>query len=446
MSHLTEKHPHDVGVASVDRILSIDVLRGLTILMMVFVNDLGPHAPSWLKHIQPSDADGMTVADIVFPFFLFLAGVSIPLAVERSRRQGDSSLRILGHVLTRTGGLLVMGLIGVNRNEFHWPGVAWLTYQHWALVASVAVLLAWCRVPRDRGRLRVTFIVLKCVGIAGLIGVLACYRRVPVDTVVLGVGEVKEWVWLRTQWWGILGLIGWAYLMGSLLYLIVGQRREWLVAGTAMLMSMFVVSQHDGFFARVEDKSWVTPLAPFLTWLESVLSTIDQYVSIGSQLGSLAAVVCCGVVLGVIMIPQSDVQSSRERVRWSAGYAVVLFLAGCFTDTFAGVNKIAATPTWCFWCSSLAVVCWIPLYILIDVKGSKAWSAPIRFTGENPLIAYMLHPIILYSITVAGVADSVRAYAASEVRLVVLTGSFTMAAAVCLLTIIIARLGLRIRI
>ena len=65
------------------RVASVDALRGLTILLMIFVNDLGPAAPSWMHHIQPPRADGMTLADVVFPAFLFIVGVSIPLAFER---------------------------------------------------------------------------------------------------------------------------------------------------------------------------------------------------------------------------------------------------------------------------------------------------------------------------------------------------------------------------
>jgi hypothetical protein len=97
------------------RIDSVDALRGLTILLMVFVNDLGPAAPAWMHHIQPPNADGMTLADIVFPAFLFLVGVSIPLAFERAQAAGKSKLTQLVHVLTRTAGLLLMGVIELNR-------------------------------------------------------------------------------------------------------------------------------------------------------------------------------------------------------------------------------------------------------------------------------------------------------------------------------------------
>jgi heparan-alpha-glucosaminide N-acetyltransferase len=93
------------------RVASVDALRGLTILLMVFVNDLGPAAPSWLHHLQPPDADGMTLADLVFPWFLFIVGVSIPLAFERARELGTPVWKRVGHILTRTAGLLIMGVI-----------------------------------------------------------------------------------------------------------------------------------------------------------------------------------------------------------------------------------------------------------------------------------------------------------------------------------------------
>src|SRR5438477_13039093 len=101
--------PPEARPAARGRIDSVDALRGLTILLMVFVNDLGRAAPSWMHHIQPPNADGMTLADIVFPAFLFLVGMSIPLAFERSQAAGKSKWAQLAHILTRTAGLLLMG-------------------------------------------------------------------------------------------------------------------------------------------------------------------------------------------------------------------------------------------------------------------------------------------------------------------------------------------------
>src|SRR5262249_55608586 len=123
--------------APVRRVASVDALRGLTILLMVFVNDLGPAAPSWLHHIQPSDADGMTLADVVFPWFLFIVGVSIPLAFERARALGVPRWKQLAHIALRTAGLLVMGVIVLNNEEDKSPHA-----QLWGTLAFASLLLA----------------------------------------------------------------------------------------------------------------------------------------------------------------------------------------------------------------------------------------------------------------------------------------------------------------
>src|SRR5262249_20003738 len=140
------------------RIDSVDALRGLTILLMVFVNDLGPGAPAWMHHIQPPNSDGMTLADIVFPAFLFLVGVSIPLAFERAQALGKSKRAQLVHVLTRTAGLLLMGLIELNG-----PQDRTLGRPLWRVLAYTALILAWCAVPRERGAKRSLVLAAKAI-------------------------------------------------------------------------------------------------------------------------------------------------------------------------------------------------------------------------------------------------------------------------------------------
>lgn len=60
---------------STSRLKSIDILRALTMLLMIFVNDLWSLSaiPGWLEH-KPADFDGMGLADVVFPAFLFYCG------------------------------------------------------------------------------------------------------------------------------------------------------------------------------------------------------------------------------------------------------------------------------------------------------------------------------------------------------------------------------------
>jgi heparan-alpha-glucosaminide N-acetyltransferase len=178
------------------RIASVDALRGLTILLMIFVNDLGEAAPSWMHHIQPPRADGMTLADVVFPAFLFIVGVSIPLAFERARRDGKTLWVQLGHILVRTASLLFMGVIVFNSEDGHT-----LHQPLWTVLAFVALILAWCDVPRERTRRRTVWQVVKGVGIAGLLVLLALYRREPTAAQIPFLGQRENWFWLQTGWW-----------------------------------------------------------------------------------------------------------------------------------------------------------------------------------------------------------------------------------------------------
>lgn len=92
------------------RILSIDVFRGLTVAGMVLVNNPGTwgavYAP--LRH---ADWHGWTPTDLIFPFFLFIVGVAIPLALGRRLDEDEERARIVRRILRRSTIIFVLGLI-----------------------------------------------------------------------------------------------------------------------------------------------------------------------------------------------------------------------------------------------------------------------------------------------------------------------------------------------
>ena len=76
------------------RLLSLDFFRGLTIAAMIIVNDPG----SW-SHIYPplrhAEWNGATPTDLVFPFFLFIVGVSISLSLSKREKSSNLYLKIV---------------------------------------------------------------------------------------------------------------------------------------------------------------------------------------------------------------------------------------------------------------------------------------------------------------------------------------------------------------
>ena len=82
----TATQTSSVGIEKIvaPRLASIDIFRGLTMVVMIFVNDLADvrGLPWWNYHMK-ADIDAMTYVDMVFPFFLFIVGLSIPLAIRQ---------------------------------------------------------------------------------------------------------------------------------------------------------------------------------------------------------------------------------------------------------------------------------------------------------------------------------------------------------------------------
>jgi heparan-alpha-glucosaminide N-acetyltransferase len=423
------------------RIDSVDALRGLTILLMVFVNDLGKAAPAWMLHIQPPNADGMTLADTVFPAFLFIVGVSIPLAFERAEAAGRSKLAPLGHIFTRTAALLFMGVIELNRGDDRT-----LPRGLWGVFAYTVLILAWCSLPRERGWKRNLALAVKALGGTGLVVLLAIYRRAPESAEIPFLGSVEGWVWLRTGWWGILGLIGWAYLTVGLLVLLLGSRREWLMGALALLMVLHLAFNHGGLFTHLQSKAWLGPAAPALAAIAGWIEGMEKYVSLRDALGSLAGITMAGCLLGTILRRDSDVANHRARLGWAGTFAVGLLAAGFVTDTFEGINKIAATPTWCLWCAALTCIVWMALYGLLDVARLTSWSLLLRAAGTNALVAYFLHPIVVGSLSLAGLGKTVLAYKEATDPWMVVGGSLAMTVMICAAAGLLGRLGLRVRL
>jgi heparan-alpha-glucosaminide N-acetyltransferase len=345
------------------RLRSLDVLRGLVVLVMLFVNDVAgvAGAPAWMKHISPSTADGMTFVDVVFPAFLFIVGLSLPLALERRLTGGDSGLSALRHVLARTGSLLVIGVLMVNTES---PGSDGRLNPHvWALVMYAGVCLVWMSPgtgSRERPSLRVA------AGGALLLALAFAYR---------GRGE-PGLIELRPQWWGILGLIGWAYLVACVLYLTFRKRALAFAAAVPLLYCVYL-AHGAGFF--------------------SALGAFNRLVSVGSALGSHAAVTASGVVLGLLLLDPGS--TPRHRIRAAVLLGATLAVAAVLLHSLHGLsrmfiyNKNAATPPWCLLSSAYTAWLFAAAYWLVDVRGQGAGTGTLARAGQNALFAFVAGPI-----------------------------------------------------
>ncbi|HNV59774.1 MAG TPA: heparan-alpha-glucosaminide N-acetyltransferase domain-containing protein [Rhodoferax sp.] len=92
------------------RLQSLDAFRGFTIAAMLVVNNPGDwgHLYAPLKHAA---WDGWTFTDCIFPFFVFISGVSMTLSLSRRAALGDNRMQLLGQTVRRSATIIAIGLL-----------------------------------------------------------------------------------------------------------------------------------------------------------------------------------------------------------------------------------------------------------------------------------------------------------------------------------------------
>lgn len=106
--------PHRAGT----RLVSLDVLRGLTVAFMILVNTAGDGAVSY-PQLRHSAWNGCTLTDLIFPAFLFIMGVSMALSFQGRLAKGTPPGRIALQVLKRSALMVGLGLLLNALPEFH---------------------------------------------------------------------------------------------------------------------------------------------------------------------------------------------------------------------------------------------------------------------------------------------------------------------------------------
>jgi predicted acyltransferase len=182
---------------STKRIASVDVLRGITLAVMILVNTAGewPHAYWPLKH---SDWNGCTPTDLVFPTFLFLTGTSMVFSFRSRLNKGASRSSLMLHTLQRAAVLFFIGVF-LNGLPF-FPLATWRVYgvlQRIALCYLCAsALYLWNRKP--------TFLATAASLL--LLGYWILMRWIPLPGGLLPVPDIplldpnQNWVALVDRW------------------------------------------------------------------------------------------------------------------------------------------------------------------------------------------------------------------------------------------------------
>ncbi len=353
------------------RIQSVDIFRGLTLAVMIFVNDLEDTKglPWWTFH-APRDVDVMTYVDMVFPIFLFLVGMSLPLAINARLRKNPSQLALWGHVFLRSVSLVVLGLIQTNASKAD-PNLMVISPRLWELIGFLGCSFFLSVYP-GKGESPMWHKVLRVVGVIMVVAMYAIFRR---------TGRNGQVHWIDFGYPDILGVIGYAYFAVCVLYIPF---RRWLIAPFLWFVALvtFNAVTTGRFIAVIAAHS---PAAGH--WLSFLfLFPPDEW---PWNNGASASLVMAGVVTTVIFMQAKRFQTFRQKLVPALGFAVATLVAGYLLAPL-GISKVRATPTWCLYTIAFGVPAFALLYWLCDIKKKIGWAFAFRPAGSNSLLTFLL--------------------------------------------------------
>ncbi len=369
----TAEHRAPAAVHPTTRVLSLDVYRGLVIVVMTFVNYLSPvkNIPAWAKH-WPENLEGYTFVDVVFPAFLFIVGVAIPFALQRRIDQGDCNWSLTAKIFGRSAALVFLGVLTVNTHDYAPEAV--LPRAVWFLLAMICAVGVWVSPPANATETRRKIHrVARIAGIVGLVVLLALFRGHDEDT-----GKI---VWLQHEWWGMLGMIGYAYLVASLCWVWLRNNSLAILGVIGLLIAWFIGDKH------------------------GVLNFIGEPVrdlwNVGFVFGTNPATVLMGVLAGNALKDQS--LSPRDRVKWMLWLGIGLYIAGTLIRPLHGINKSAHTDAYALVTGGISCFLFALVYWVMD---AKRWvtNAPLLVAfGQNALLAYILPDMVKNAFGIFGV-------------------------------------------
>lgn len=348
----------------------IDMLRALTMFTMIFVNDFWKihDVPRWLEHARWGE-DFMGLADVVFPAFLFAVGMSVPYSLGRRFARGYPVESTVGHILSRTFALIVMGAFITNSEARLSPEAPYPIGVYWFIMAAGFIGI-WNAYPKPSGRGQAALFAACRLAGAGALVYLALTFRNP-DGGVFGPQG------------GILGAIGWTYLVCAMVYLFCRDnlRRLAAVWGVFVLICLLGSPLRDSFGGKaILD----FPRPNFYNGLLGMLH-------IGN--GACCVMTMSGLILSVVHVRLAG-RSESWRISRAMAVAVLFAALGAVSWHFWIVSKIGATPPWVFTVIALSVALYAVLSYLAAHR-LDGWFAIIRPAGAATLTAYIV-PYVFY--------------------------------------------------
>lgn len=328
-----------MSVQQSERLISLDVFRGLTIAGMILVNNPG----SWSNiypALQHAKWNGCTPTDYIFPFFLFIVGVAITISLTKRKESGLNQKKLIFQIIRR--GLIIIAI-----------GLFMAAWPFWNFAENKWIDFSTLRLVGVLQRIGVVYII------TSLIFLKANIKLQAIIGVLLLVGYWALMTLIPVPGYGPPNLN-----FATVTHPVTG---ETIAPNLAGWLDKLILGNHMWKVTKVWDP-------------EGILST-------------LPAIATClsGVMLGHWMRTKND---SSVKTSWIFVFGNFAILIGIIWDMWFPMNKSLWTSSYVMFTSGMALLFFGMCYWLIDVREIKWWTKPFVVYGMNAITVFALSGLV----------------------------------------------------
>jgi predicted acyltransferase len=322
-----------------ERLLSLDVFRGITIAGMLLVNNPG----TWSAIFPPlehAEWNGWTPTDLIFPFFLFIVGITTHLSLSARRARGDDDSAVVRQILRRG---IIIYLLGF--------AMAMFPFYQWGTIASIPNATPWDRILYRIEHVRILGVLPRIAIVYLCAGLLTLKTTLKQQVIIIAT--------LLFGYWFAMTLIP-----------VPGEHE----------IGAVLLNTHDRNLAAWLDRAI---LGTNHTWSGSV--TFDPE----GPMSTIPAIATSmlGVIAGRWIVQKE--KPLLERISGMFAVGAIAMMVGLMWNWAFPINKSLWTSSYVIFTAGMACVSIATIMWIVDYCNVKWWTKPFVIYGVNPIVAFV---------------------------------------------------------
>ena len=381
-----------------ERLMSLDVFRGITVAGMILVNNPGTWGAIY-PALGHAPWHGVTPTDLIFPFFLFIVGVAITLSLHKRLQKGDSKKSLIVHIVQRGVTIFLLGMLLTGFPFFSTSGMIKAGESYWyvglLLLGSfcyngmILVLIyslfsffdkCFCRAEKGGSKDKQIFFVILASLFCLIVLFFVLFPNNGFDKIRIP---------------GVLQRIAVVYTIAAILFLYFNQRKiiYWILGLTVVYLGFMFFYPVPNFGAGDFSKE-----GNFAGYLDNLVLSGHMWSASKTWdpeglFSTLPAITTAlfGILTGYLLRSEKDIY---QKITLMFVDGSLLILLGVVLDMWIPINKSIWTPSYVFYSAGMALFFLGVCIFFIDVKKHTTIFKPFLAFGMNAITVFFFSGLL----------------------------------------------------